>query len=325
VPENHTRNLYYLEHLAVLRQLLEQAGFEVRLGSLLPAAEIPTQVVAAGGRPLQLVALERHGDRLRAGDFEPQLVLLNNDLSAGCPPLLQGLAQPVVPAARMGWSERSKTVYFEHYRRVVEEFTAHIGLEDAWLLQASFYDCREIDFMKREGEACVQARVALLLEELHDKYRAYGIGERPFVVIKADAGTYGMAVMTVRSPQEVVALNRRQRTRMATSKEGRKVERVLIQEGVHTGETWGEPGHAAEPVVYMVDHNVVGGFYRVHAERGTEENLNAPGMQFEPLAFADCCSSPDQELSPEAHCNRFYSYGVVARLAVLAAAREAHA
>ena len=36
----------------------------------------------------------------------------------------------------------------------------------------------------------------------------------------------------------------------------------------------------AEPVVYMIDRYVVGGFYRVNEARGIDENLNAPGMQF---------------------------------------------
>ena len=52
------------------------------------------------------------------------------------------------------------------------------------------------------------------------------------------------------------------------------------------------------------------------------ENLNAPGMHFEPLAFADSCTLPDQSAAPDAGPNRFYAYGVVARLALLAAARE---
>ena len=33
----------------------------------------------------------------------------------------------------------------------------------------------------------------------------------------------------------------------------------------------------AEPVVYMIERYVVGGFYRVHTERGRDENLNSPG------------------------------------------------
>ena len=77
----------------------------------------------------------------------------------------------------------------------------------------------------------------------------------------------------------------------------------------------------AEPVVYMIDRFVVGGFYRVHAARGRDENLNAPGAQFVPLAFESPCI-PD--LRGPAGCppNRFYAYGVVARLAQLAAAIE---
>ena len=33
----------------------------------------------------------------------------------------------------------------------------------------------------------------------------------------------------------------------------------------------------AEPVIYLIDRYVVGGFYRVHTGRGKDENLNAPG------------------------------------------------
>ena len=39
----------------------------------------------------------------------------------------------------------------------------------------------------------------------------------------------------------------------------------------------------------MIDRYVVGGFYRVHAERGIDENLNAPGSQ---LRAARVCREP---------------------------------
>jgi glutamate--cysteine ligase len=93
-----------------------------------------------------------------------------------------------------------------------------------------------------------------------------------------------------------------------------------VQEGVYTIE---RINHAvAEPVIYMIDHDVVGGFYRVHAGRGADENLNAPGMYFEPLAFESTGLVPDGEALPDSIPNRFYAYGVVARLALLAAALE---
>jgi glutamate--cysteine ligase len=44
-------------------------------------------------------------------------------------------------------------------------------------------------------------------------------------------------------------------------------------------------------------------------------------MHFAPLAFDAPCSSPDPE-DPDCPPNRFYAYGVVARLALLAAAIE---
>jgi len=107
---------------------------------------------------------------------------------------------------------------------------------------------------------------------------------------------------------------------MAASKGGQAVSKVIVQEGVYTFETW--DGAVTEPVVYMIDHFVVGGFYRVHKERGVTENLNSPGMHFEPLAFAEPCNAPDSSQAPDARINRFYAYGVVARLALVAAARE---
>ena len=132
--------------------------------------------------------------------------------------------------------------------------------------------------------------------------------------------TYGMGVMSVMDASEVVGPIRRQRIKMSVVKEGLEVHEVIIQEGVHTCETVGEG--VAEPVVYMMDHYVVGGFYRIHTARGRNENLNAPAMQFQPLAFDTSCITPDIAQAPDAPPNRFYAYGVVARLALLAASVE---
>jgi glutamate--cysteine ligase len=59
----------------------------------------------------------------------------------------------------------------------------------------------------------------------------------------------------------------------------------------------------------------------VHTERGPDDNLNAPGMHFVPLAFDTACL-PDAEVQAGSSPNRFYAYGVIARLALLAAAIE---
>jgi glutamate--cysteine ligase len=160
-----------------------------------------------------------------------------------------------------------------------------------------------------------------LFTKIRRKYKDYGINEEPFVVVKADNGTYGMGIMVVRDPKELDALNRRTRNKMSTIKDGQTVSDVIIQEGVLTHEQINAA--VAEPVVYMMDRYVVGGFYRVHADKGIDENLNAPGSSFVPLAFEQSAHLTQPGMAPGASSpNRFYMYGVVARLAMLAASYE---
>jgi len=321
VPENHTRNLFYMKSVAALQEIMEKAGFEVRIGSMLPDLVAPMDIDLDSGRRLRLEPLLREHDRVLVAGFVPDLVVLNNDLSAGRPAILEGLAQRVTPPLHMGWSDRLKSGHFTHYKKVAEEFAKHAGL-DPWLIDPLFRNCGEIDFMKKEGETCLAINTERLLREIQKKYDEYDVKCKPFVMIKADSGTYGMGVMTVKDPDEIATLNRKQRTHMAKTKEGKKVTRVIIQEGVYTHETWGDAALVAEPVVYMIGHSVVGGFYRVHSTRLADENLNAPGMHFEPLAFDNCCISPEKHLAADARPNRFYAYGVIGRLAMLAASRE---
>jgi glutamate--cysteine ligase len=171
---------------------------------------------------------------------------------------------------------------------------------------------------------CVQSNADALLTKIRRKYKEYGIAEKPFVIVKADNGTYGMGIMTVRDAKELDAVNRKTKNKMSVVKEGQQVTQVIIQEGVPTYERVNDA--VAEPVVYMLDRYVVGGFYRVHAERGIDENLNAPGASFVPLAFAESSHLPRPGEKPGASApNRFYMYGVIGRLAMLAASYELEA
>jgi glutamate--cysteine ligase len=321
IPENHTRNQFYLQNVAQLVDILRQTGLNIRLGSMLPEIDKPTAIDLPNGQSLLLEPLVRNGNRLGVAGFEPCAILLNNDLSAGIPAILQNLHEQVVlPPLHADWAVRRKSNHFAAYDQVANDFAKEIGI-DPWRINPAFSVCRSINFHERQGEECLAANVAAVLDIVREKYKEYGITESPYVVVKADAGTYGMGVMTVRDADEVIALNRKQRNKMSVVKEGLEVSEVLIQEGVHSFETLNEA--VAEPVIYMIDRYVVGGFYRVHTGRGKDENLNAPGMHFEPLAFETGCNLPDYRCgNPDSPPNRFYAYGVVGRLACLAAAIE---
>jgi glutamate--cysteine ligase len=318
VPENHTRNKWYLENVATLAAILRQTGLEVRIGGLSVAGK--TELETATGKKLLLEPLERRGVRLGVAGFDPCAILVNNDLSAGIPEILEGLqGQVLLPPLHAGWALRRKSAHFAAYDEVAGELAAMLSI-DPWLLNPHHAHCGKIDFQARAGEECLASNVAMLLEKIRAKYLEYGVKDTPYVAVKADAGTYGMGVMMVRDAAEVRDLNRRQRNKMAVVKEGLAVTDVILQEGVRTVERVEDK--AAEPVVYMLDRFVIGGFYRVHGARAADENLNAPGMHFVPLAFEQSCTTPDPHAACDAPPNRFYAYGVLARLALAAAGLE---
>ena len=324
IPENHTRNTFYLSNVVQLQRIFGQAGLNVRLGTLNPAITDPTEVQLPNGESVLLEPLVRTKHRLGLKNFDPCTILVNNDLSAGTPEVLKNLnEQFLLPPLHAGWSIRRKSTHFEAYEEVAKRFAKMLGM-DHWLINPMFERCGEVNFADGTGMDCLRTHTESLLNRIKRKYKDYGINEKPFVVVKADNGTYGMGIMTVRDVSDLDALNRKSRNKMNVIKDGQTVSDVIIQEGVLTHERINET--VAEPVVYMLDRYVVGGFYRVHAERGVDENLNAPGASFVPLAFEQSAHLPEPGAKPGLSApNRFYMYGVVARLAMLAASYEMEA
>lgn len=324
IPEKHTRNTFYLTNVKRLMQIFHQAGLNVRLGTLDEEVKAPTTLALPDGSELVVEPLVRTRGRLGLKNFDPCTILLNNDLSAGIPKVLENLhEQYLLPPLHAGWAVRRKTHHFQSYEEVAKKFAKLLGM-DPWLINPMYGQCGKVDFSDSTGLDCVQSNVDTLLTKIRRKYKEYGINEKPFVVVKADNGTYGMGIMTVRDAKELAEINRRTRNKMSVIKDGQAVSEVIIQEGVPTYERINDA--VAEPVVYMIDRYVVGGFYRVHAERGVDENLNAPGSSFVPLAFDHSHQLPRPGEKPGASApNRFYMYGVVGRLAMLAASYELEA
>ena len=341
VPENHTRNTFYLQNVYALSDILRNAGFEVRLGSINPEITEPVELETALSDTVTFEPLQRTRGRVHLADgFSPCLILLNNDLSAGVPDILKDINQTVLPPLHGGWTTRRKTAHFSAYNDVAAEFAALVGI-DEWQINPYFEQISGLNFQEREGEDALADAVERMLAKIQAKYDEKGITDQPFVIVKADAGTYGMGVMSVKSADEVRGLNRKNRNKMAKIKEGLEVSEVIVQEGIYTYETL--HGAVSEPVVYMIDRFVVGGFFRVHEGRGADENLNATGMSFVPLNHAIPVAESDQNdecgrrvfeqwqelgvpqtksADPDCGCNRLYVYGVMARLSLLAAAVE---
>jgi len=313
IPETGARCSFYLDNLATLARIFTQAGLNVRFGTLDTSITEPTELKIANGGSITVEPLVRKRGRLMLKGFDPCTILLNNDLAAGTPPQLMGLhEQYLLPPLHAGWTVRRKSQHFRAYDEVAKRFGKLLGM-DPWLITPMF---ASVDLHGKKGLEALQTTADAQLTKVRRKYKEYGINEKPFVIIKSDVGSYGKGVMTVRDAKDIEAL--------ASALPENLGQEVIVQEGVPTHERVHEA--VAEPVVYMMDRYVVGGFYRVHANRGIDENLNAPGASYVPLAFAESPHLPRPGEKPGASApNRFYMYGVIGRLAMLAASYELEA
>ena len=317
VPSAQTHNTFYLSNLSRLAQIFNLAGLNVRLGSLSADLKEPVQLDVPGADPLTLESLQRGKHRLGLKHFDPCTILLNNDLSAGVPGILEDLhEQYLLPPLHAGWPTRRYSTHFRLYEEVAKRFAKMLGM-DHWLINPACVPCGELDLSAPAGLAALQAHVDTVLTKTRRKYKEYGINEKAFAVIKRDDGRAGVGPWVVRDAKDVPAA-------LAGVPAGALSGPFFVQEGVLTNERINDA--VAEPVVYLMDRYVVGGFYRVHADQADHQGMNGPGASFVPLAFDQSTHLPQPGARPGASGpNRFYMYGVIARLGMLAASYELEA
>ena len=305
IPEDHTRNEYYQNSLEYLSTLIQKAGYEVKVSK--------PGINSSGFSNINSL-LEYEG-------FVPDAILLNNDLSSGIPNFLDDVKQVILPSKNIGWTSRSKSEHFNYYSDVCRNFSKLLGI-DSWLIEPEFRNCGEINFKTKRGEECLVYNAEKLCKLISEKYQKYNIDEKPYIIIKADSGTYGMGVISIDDISQIKNLNRKQRNKMLSTKGNMNLDKVILQEGVYSFEEIKNTNSVAEPVIYSFSNFLIGGFYRAHESKANNENLNSPGMIFHPIPLNDICISPDMNLPIDSQINKYYVYGVIARLAILAAAKE---
>jgi glutamate--cysteine ligase len=330
IPESHSSNTFYLANVAQLVRIFHMAGLNVRVGSIDPAIKSPRKIELPHGETVCLEPLARGKRRLGLKHFDPCTILLNTDLAAGIPGILEDLhEQYLLPPLHAGSSVRRKSNHLHSYEEVSKRFGKLLGI-DPWLIHPMYAEAGEINLASAGGVEALTGHVDALLVKIRRKYKEYGINEKPFVVVKSDNGRSDMGVATVRDARDIEALARRLKPSITVKETAKDAARgvarrpLIVQEGVLTKERVHDG--VAEPVVYMMDRYVVGGFYRVHADRHPDEDLKIPGASYVPLAFSESAHLPQPGAKPGASApNRFYMYGVIGRLATVAASYELEA
>ena len=276
IAENHTRNIKYLLNVLSLQEIFLKAGIETVVSNLY-ADEIFTSQLE-NNKSLVIHPLEKNNTYLctKTG-FKPDMILLNNDLTTGIPPILQNISQPIFPDPSLGWHNRKKSTSLSIYNEIASHFASILKI-DPWLITSFVESASDLNFKSRESLKPLAEKVSLVLQKTKDKYTEYGIELEPYVFIKANNGTYGMGITTVKSPDSVMSFNKDIRKKMHKVKSQTIVSDVVIQEGVYSTDSF--QGATSEPVPYTLCGSYFGTFLRHHSEESESSSLNKSGAMF---------------------------------------------
>ena len=322
VAEEHTRNTWYLENIRILQQIIEKAGYQTKIATFISVQPSfcenakYVELETATNQPVRIYCFKKILADYEADRQNIDLIIMNNDLTTGIPEILKHSKIPIYPSVAAGWHARHKSHHFAHTEELMAEFARIIDL-DPWLFSCLYSVADHVDINVESDRKNIRDLAVDLFNNIKKKYQEHGINEKPYIVIKPDAGTYGMGVIAVEDPSEILNLNRRNRNNLYKGKSAQIIDRILLQEGVSTIYTVDQL--VSEVVIYQIENNLIGGFYRTNAQKGSRENLNSAGMDFKKMCphlkkYGDCRTHHD--------VNVFDVYRILARIAGMAAHRE---
>ncbi len=317
IPENHTRNIKYLENVLSLKSIIENDGkIEVVLGSLIPNLDGKLVIDLDENHKITLNQLiKKDGKIFTKSNFEADLIIVNNDFTHTPEIILNETNQNIIPPTSLGWYNRTKSKHFDIYEDLSIELANLIDI-DPWFIDPIHKNCQDIDFKNKKNIDNLANQVDEIISKIKDKYQKYDIKGDPYCYVKADSGTYGMAMMTVKSGSEISAINKKQRNKMNMIKGNVVNSQVIIQEGIPTIDK--VDNVTAEPMIYLINGQVVGNLSRSHDKRDHNISLNSAGMEFKDMVDI----LDDNLIIGGGKKDVFKIYDVIGRLSALSSAHE---
>lgn len=322
IAEEHTRNTWYLENIRILQKIIEDAGFKTKITTFLSVQPEFCQDVhfielkTATDQPVHIYCFKNTLKEIKDGKQHFDLIIMNNDLISGIPDVLKESDIPIYPSLQAGWHARLKSIHFKHTADLMVEFAKTIDL-DPWYFSCLDTTVEEMDINAASDRERLMDAASGLFARIVVKYKEHHITEKPFIFVKADYGTYGMGVMAIEDPKEILELNRKNRNQLAKGKSASIITRYLLQEGVPIIDNIDAP--TPEIVIYQIENKMIGGFYRVNVQKTGRDNLNSPGMEIKKMC-PHLKKYGDVDIHPDV--NMFDVYRILARIAAIAAHRE---
>ncbi len=278
VGESHTRNLNYLANLKNLQEIFKFEGKNTFICSLDQDRDDEFELDITDEQKILINKITRTGDKLFVNqDTEIDLVILNNDLTKYIPEIFDNLSTKIIPTPQVGWHKRSKFNHFQIYNDLCEKLAAIIDI-DPWLISSYQNFLPTVDFKNRIGFEELATAIDETMLKISAKYDQYSIKQSPFCYIKADSGTYGMAVTPIFSSADVHSFNKKLRNKMSSIKDSKQNTSVTIQEGIHTADSINSA--VSEPLIYLVNGKVIANLARANQGRDETSSLNSAGAIF---------------------------------------------
>ncbi len=271
LTEEHTRNTFYLENVEVIRKTIHDAGFSVSV----------------------FTSLAEFIENQQSVDC----VVVNCDFSGGLPEILKTVSVPMIPPPQAGWHTRKKNEHFVALKKVTNELANVLSI-DPWLLFPETTVIENVLINDSQSREILAQKADEMLKSIKINYVKNKIEAAPYLYLKDDSGTYGIGIETINDASEILSFNKKRRETFKSGKNKKPITSILLQEGIPSSERI--HGMVSEPVVYMINHTAIGGFFRMHEEASDRSSLNRPGMQFSKLCFHEI---PEYKNSVLKDCN----------------------
>lgn len=312
ITEDHLKNMYYWENVNTIQELLSTAGYEVVVGmpGLLDSESLELETYL--GNKVTAYRVYNEQGQLKAKNFLPDIVISNNDFSKTYESWKDLSKVAMTPPMELGWYQRQKSIYFECYNNVAQEFAQLLQM-DPWFFQVKTTLFNEFDVSSETSRQNLARVVDETLNHIKKDYAQRNIADTPYVFVKNNSGTYGLGVVRVSSGDEILKWSYDSRKKMKAQKGGGRFDEVIVQEGVPTVMKAGAA--TAEPTIYMVGEYLAGGFLRTHEHKDEKDSLNSPGAVYKKLCLSDL------KIKAEG-CPLENVYGWVGKMGLLAIGRE---
>lgn len=315
IPENNNRNINYLENIATIYKMLSK-NFNVKICNInCENNQLKNIELDKGDKITINDLLIDSNNKLYTENFVADLAILNNDLSDGLPDIIRNSVTEIWPNPKIGWYNRSKFEHFTNYNEIANEIARILDI-NPWLISTKIDLCDNIDFKAKSGIENLAHKVEIMLGNIKEEYKRNNINYQPACYIKADCGTYGMAVWMVQNVDEIININKKNRNKMNITKGLVKNSKVIIQEAIPTIQKI--DNKSAEPLLYMINGKVIGNLFRVNENRDDINSLNANGAN-----FYDILNLDSKRINQEYNSNELRLVNsLIATIAALASSKE---